>query len=190
MSCSLIFLLTDATPFSRAIVGASAQGNLPLDHVGILDNDTQTVIEANAKEGVVETPLADFLARTPQLDGDAGYRIRNIPPEAEVDGEAALRRARSFLGYAYNVCFVPHAGALYCSELVQRACLKSDGEPYFSSIRLNFDSDDPAASDFWQQHFKQLDMPVPQGEPGTSPLSIYQQTEDPQSCLRLEKGKR
>lgn len=190
MSCSLIFLLTDATPFSRAIVGASAQGNLPLDHVGILDNDTQTVIEANAKEGVVETPLADFLARAPQLDGDAGYRIRNIPPEAEVDGEAALRRARSFLGYAYNVCFVPHAGALYCSELVQRACLKSDGEPYFSSIRLNFGSDDPAASDFWQQHFKQLDMPVPQGEPGTSPLSIYQQTEYPQSCLRLEKGKR
>lgn len=177
MSCSLIFLLTDATPFSRAIVGASAQGNLPLDHVGILDNDTQTVIEANAKEGVVETPLADFLARAPQLDGDAGYRIRNIPPEAEVDGEAALRRARSFLGYAYNVCFVPHAGALYCSELVQRACLKSDGEPYFSSIRLNFDSDDPAASDFWQQHFKQLDMPVPQGESGTSPLSIYQQTD-------------
>ena len=90
MSCSLIFLLTDATPFSRAIVGASAQGNLPLDHVGILDNDTQTVIEANAKEGVVETPLADFLARAPQLDGDAGYRIRNIPPEAEVDGEGAF----------------------------------------------------------------------------------------------------
>ena len=82
MTPQLIFLLCDDTPLSRAIVCASAPGGLLLDHVGILDTETSTVIEANAKHGVVETSLSDFLARAPKLKGDPGYRL----PAVRTDG--------------------------------------------------------------------------------------------------------
>lgn len=178
MTPQLIFLLCDDTPLSRAIVCASAPDTLLLDHVGILDTDTSTVIEANAKHGVVETSLADFLARAPKLKGGPGYRLRRIPPDVPLDYAAAMRLARSFLGWEYNDRFVPTPGALYCSELVQRSFLLPTGLPYFRSIPLNFHCADLAAEAFWAEHYASLHMPVPQGAPGTSPTSIYVQTTD------------
>ena len=176
MTPQLIFLLCDDTPLSRAIVCASAPGGLLLDHVGILDTETNTVIEANAKHGVVETSLSDFLARAPKLKGDPGYRLRRIPPYVPMDYAAAIRRARSFLGWEYNARFVPTPGALYCSELVQRSFLLPTGLPYFRSISLNFHCSDPRAEAFWKGHYASMQMSIPQGEPGTSPTSIYAQT--------------
>lgn len=176
MTPQLIFLLCDDTPLSRAIVCASAPAELLLDHVGILDMDSRTVIEANAKEGVVETPLADFIDRAPRLTGDPGYRLRRIPPDVPLDYDAAMRRARSFLGCEYNDRFIPTPGALYCSELVQRSFLLPSGLPYFRSIPLNFRCSDPAAESFWTSHYASFHMPIPQGAPGTSPTSIYVQT--------------
>lgn len=172
----LIFLLTDDTPFSRAIVCASAGNGLHLDHVGILDTTTRTVIEANAKAGVVETPLDEFIARSPKLHGDCGYRLRRLPADAPVDYTLAMRLSRSFLGWEYNTRFVPTPGALYCSELVQRSFLLPSGKPYFPSIPLNFSCSEPSAQTFWQEHFASLHIPIPQGEPGTSPASIFART--------------
>lgn len=180
----LIFLLCDGSEFSKAIVAASAP-ELLLDHVGIVDETEQgfCVIEANSKLGVVATPLSDFISRAPKLENDKGWRLRRLPDDSGVNVRRAVEMARGRIGEAYNWRFVPTKGALYCSELVQKCYLRNDGSPFFKSIRMDFDCDDVDCRRFWQQHFASLGMAVPQGEEGTSPLSVYEQTIETDSIL-------
>lgn len=167
----LLFLRCDGSDFSRAIVDVSSP-ELQLDHVGICDG-AGYVIEANVNRGVVATTLADFLARAPHWPSRVGWLRLAIPVDADVDVDAAVARARSFIGLKYNHRFMPATDALYCSELVQRSFLLSDGEYYFPFIRMDFGASDGTLHPFWVKYFAGLKMPVPQGKPGTSPLSIY-----------------
>lgn len=177
----LLFLLSDNTPFSHAIISASSP-SLPLDHVGIIDVDSHgniTVIEANSHKGVVATPIMEFARRAPGNSQDCGMRLRRLPSDADVDLDEALRCARSHIGKKYNRRFIPAADAMYCSELVQKCYLKSDGTPYFNNIPMNFQCDCESAGLFWREYFAELNMDIPQNLPGTSPLSIYEQTITP-----------
>lgn len=170
---TLLFLISDGSPLSKAITRASSPHML-LDHVGAVCGTA--VIEAHADRGVVATPITDFLARAPLTADRPGWMARRVPPLAGVDLRAAADRCRSFTGMAYNHTYIPVPGALYCSELLQQAFLLPDGTPYFRSIPLNFHSTDPDADAFWTDHYRRLGIPVPQGAPGTSPDSIFQQT--------------
>lgn len=172
----IVFLRGDDTELSQAIVRGSgadrshvAQGDeIPLfDHVGLqVDND---VIEAGFYTGVVATPFGDFTGRAP------GFLAMDLP--AAVDAEAAARRARSSLGMGYNRLFTRGLRAdppvLYCSELIREACLRADGSYYFRKIPLNFCDATGKLLPYWEAHYRVLNAPVPQGQPGTSPLSIY-----------------
>lgn len=171
----LIFLLSDGTPFSKAIVACSAPQML-LDHVGIIHHTPygMEVIEAHHRLGVVSTPIHEFIARAPENEYGKGWLIRQVPDDAGLDLKQAIARARGFIGYAYNERFVPTPGALYCSELVQQCFLKENLSPFFSDIAMSFAAD----NSFWSDHFARLGMKVPEGQPGTSPLSIYNQTCD------------
>lgn len=173
----LIFLTCDGSEFSKAIVAASAPEKM-LDHVGIVDvTEKETlVIEANSRLGVVATPLEEFIARAPKLPDGDGWLLRRLPEDAGVDVDKAVYSARKLIGKAYNWRFLPADDALYCSELVQRCYLKADETPYFKSINMDFECSDEECRRFWQQHFASLGCPVPQGEKGTSPLSVFMQT--------------
>jgi permuted papain-like amidase YaeF/Yiix C92 family enzyme len=84
-----------------------------LSHAAVLDHERGVIIEAIAK-GVVETPLAEFLAQA--------WRLEMVePPDFTADaGRAALARARSHLGAGYD--WLGLVGAqndhrFYCTEL-------------------------------------------------------------------------
>ena len=170
-SGDLIFLECDRTPFSEAIVAASASSQR-LDHVGILDfqGDRYLVVEANSRLGVVATPLDEFLERAPGGSAGTGWHASRVV-DGDVDIEAALCRARSWIGLEYNWRFLPSSGALYCSELVRNAFLRSSGACFFSEIPMDFHCGE-AAGRFWTEHFRSLGISVPQGAPGTSPQSL------------------
>lgn len=176
MEVRIVFLLCDGTELSQAIVkgsGADVGGaeygcDAPLfDHVGLQVDSV--VIEAGFYSGVVATPFRDFTGRAP------GFRAMDMP--AAIDAEAAVRRARSYLGMGYNRLFTRGLRAnppvLYCSELIREACLRTDGSYYFREIPLNFCDATGMLLPYWDAHYRSLNAPVPQGQPGTSPLSIY-----------------
>lgn len=176
MEVRIVFLSCDDTELSQAIVRGSGadvwrmadDGEAPLfDHVG-LQIDT-VVIEAGFRTGVVATPYNDFIGRAP------GFLTMDLP-EA-VDAGGAVRRAESYLGLGYNHLFTRGLEAnprvLYCSELIREACLRAAGGYYFDEIPLNFCDAAGHLLPYWEAYYRNLGAPVPQGQPGTSPLSIY-----------------
>lgn len=176
MIVRIVFLECDGTDLSLAIVkGSGADGNdasghkdSPLfDHVGLqIDNN---VIEAGFYTGVVSTSYEAFIERAP------GYLALELP--CEIDAEGAARRAVGFLGLGYNYQFTRGIQSakpvLYCSELIRESCLRNDGSYFFNEVPLNFCDSLGEPLPYWAAHYQRLGTQIPQGFPGTSPLSIY-----------------
>lgn len=172
----IVFLRGDDTELSQAIIkgsgadstACSSNDEAPVfDHVGLQIDDS--VVEAGFHTGVVETPFDAFVGRAP------GFLVLELP--AEIDVDEASERAISFIGMGYNRLFTRGLRAeppvLYCSELIREACLRRDGSYFFKEIPLNFCDSCGVPLPYWAAHYRRLNAPIPQGSPGTSPLSIY-----------------
>lgn len=160
----------DSTSMDSAISSATGQdGALNLIHVAIAEvkGDSVWIIDATIAHGVDRHPLDTFLADFTLKDGS--YPEFIIKRMKGVDGDAAVERAKSFCGRAYDVRFLPDNEDLYCSELVQLSYLDKDGKPVFQSEPMNWKSPDGTMPPYWEWLFGQLGMDVPQGLPGTNP---------------------
>ena len=91
-----------------------------------------------------------------------------------VDASAAVSRARSYCGRSYDYRFLPDNEDLYCSELVQKCYLDASGAPDFPSEPMNWLAPDGSLPAYWEELFRELGMPVPQGVPGTNPQKMSQ----------------
>ncbi len=127
------------------------------------------VLEASGRHGVVFTPLDDFLARSSKLDGRPVVAVgRLVGPDRERIVEAAVERARTFLGQPYDDSFMPSNGRMYCTELIHESYLGPDGQ-IFSPAPMNFRAPDGSMPAYWIDHFAALGEPIPEGVPGTNP---------------------
>ena len=88
------------------------------------------------------------------------------------DTAAVLTRAKSLIGQPYDDAFLPDNGKIYCSELIYEVFLDSVGNHLFKPKPMNWRSKDGNLPEYWQNHFKALDMPVPEGVPGTNPTDL------------------
>ncbi len=131
-----------------------------LSHVGIVEveraSGAASLLEAWPPR-VVRTPLAAALARA-----RSGGRYP-VPALDERAAEAARRR----LGIPYDDDFLAGNGRLYCSELVHEATGRFRPRP------MVFGRPGSPARATWERHFRGRGRPVPEGEPGLSPLGIY-----------------
>lgn len=129
-----------------------------IDHVAVYLGHSQ-VIQAVSR-GVVVTPL-DSLRR------QAGHylvgRVRNL------DRNASLTNARTFLGRHYDYLYLPDNADIYCSELVQKSFVDNHGQPIFTTIPMSFHDDTGQITDFWIKFYAKYNMSVPEGQPGTNP---------------------
>ena len=157
----------------EAISSATGEeGALNLIHVAIAEvrADSVWIIDATIAHGVDRHPLDTFLKDFTLRDGS--YPEFIVKRVKGVDADAAVERAKSFCGRAYDVRFLPDNEDLYCTELVQVSYLDADGKPVFESEPMNFKAPDGTMPPYWEWLFGLLGMDVPQGVPGTNPQGM------------------
>ena len=154
----------------EAITSATGEkGALNLIHVAIAEvkADSVWIIDATIAHGIDRHPLDTFLRDFTLKDGS--YPEFIVKRVKGVDADAAVERAKTFCGRAYDIRFLPENEDLYCSELVQKSYLDAAGRPIFESEPMNFKAPDGTMPHYWEWLFGQLGMEVPQGLPGTNP---------------------
>ena len=116
--------------------------------------------------GVDRHPLDTFLKDFRFRKGEPVFIVKR--PKG-VDVKAAVKRARTYCGRAYDVRFLEGNEDLYCTELVQLCYLDKDGRQIFKSEPMNWLAPDGTMPAYWERMFGYLGMAVPQGLPGTNP---------------------
>lgn len=170
----LLFQTAGNSVFSDAIADATASGGITYVHVAIAAGGAQglspMVIEASPDYGVRTCTLSEFLENSPHIDGSPGVVVMRIG--GDYDGEAAVKKAMTFLGEPYDWYYMPNNGRMYCSELVYESFLDENGNPFFQSVPMNFRDSEGNMPEFWVDLYRTLGMDVPEGLPGTNPNDL------------------
>ena len=163
----------EAGSMDAAISSATGKdGELNLIHVAIAEvqGDSVWIIDATIAHGVDRHPLDTFLKDFTLRDGS--YPEFIVKRVSDIDADAAVERAKTCCGRAYDVRFLPDNEDLYCTELVQKCYLDAVGEHVFASSPMNFKAADGTMPPYWEWLFGKLGMDVPQGVPGTNPQNM------------------
>lgn len=151
--------------FSSAIANATVSvEKYNFTHVGIAcrENNKWFVLEAINK-GVCKTPLRQFLnQKSIVVIGRLKKAWQPIIPKS-------IESIKQQIGKPYDNYFSADNNAYYCSELIQQHFLQND-TPIFAPIKMTFKNRKnrkfPA---YWINHFKALNVPIPEGENGSNP---------------------
>ena len=172
----LLFMDLDCGSFCQAIkkVTYGVNGTKP-SHVGMVyinDKKKIYVIEADTK-GVVKTPIDSFLKRSLDTKGHPKVFVGRLIKEYSYAIVPAVQRSRAFLGKPYDFAFDINNDCYYCSELLYKAFLDKKGDSLFNLDPMTFDDPDTKTIfPIWEDYFKKLGIPVPEGKPGLNPGSI------------------
>jgi uncharacterized protein YycO len=171
----LLFMDLDCGSFCQAIkkVTYGVDGTHP-SHVGVvyIKNGRAYVIEADTK-GVVKTPIDSFLNRSLDAKGHPKVLVGRLKEEYRPEIDPAIHRMLALLGKPYDFAFDINNDCYYCSELLYTGFLDKSGTPIFKLEPMTFnDPDTKTIFPIWDDYFKKLGIPVPEGKPGLNPGSI------------------
>ncbi len=147
-------------------------------HMGLVVNNEKDpgqlyLIEAISK-GVVLTPLDTFLNRSVDRHGAPKVLAGRLKPEFQYLIPTALREAFTLIGHAYDPVYDITDDRYYCSEMVYEVFKRANhNQPVFELQPMTFvDPDTGATFPIWEGYFKELGVPLPEGEPGINPGGI------------------
>lgn len=171
----LLFNVTDTTTaseFAKSIVG-STRGidKMKVSHVAIVcQEDSGTfVLEATARHGVWMTPLKNYFeAADKDEKGNPMVLVGHIKNQ-DADLITSVQNAKAFLGLKYDFTFDPSDDEMYCSELVQKSYVTTDGKLLFPTIPMSFHDEDGKILPYWINYYLKRNLDVPEGEPGSNP---------------------
>lgn len=164
----LIFVGAENSAFSEAISNATKKDSANFTHTAIVEvsKDGIFVIEASSdKNGVVRTAWQDFQKENKKRH----IELMRLKDSSNVDMNATITRAKSFLGQAYDFYFYPNNSKMYCTELVWEAYLDNKGKRIFEAKPMNFYAADGSLPVYFKELFEKLGVAVPQGVLGTNP---------------------
>jgi cell wall-associated NlpC family hydrolase len=152
-----LLFVSDTTGMGQAVKAST--GNYT--HVAMVERagDSLFVIDATQKRGVARRPIEKTFANKMPVEI---YRLT-----VSFDTAAVIERAKNLIGKPYDNAFLPDNDAYYCSELVQAAF----GD-LFESKPMNWRDKEGNLPEYWQKHFKELGIPVPEGVLGTNPTDL------------------
>lgn len=152
-----LLFVSDTTGMGQAVKAST--GNYT--HVAMVERagDSLFVIDATQKRGVARRPIEKTFANKMPVEI---YRL-TVP----FDTVAVIERAKSLIGKPYDNAFLPDNDAYYCSELIQAVF----GD-LFESKPMNWRDKEGNLPEYWQKHFNELGIPVPEGVPGTNPTDL------------------
>ncbi len=173
----LIFQDLDCGPLCDAIEKVTGGFNgANFSHIGLVvkDSTNQFVILEAIGDKVHITPLGKFLNRSFDADGNPKAIVGRIKPEYKNIISKFIEDAKTYLGKPYDDVYVMDNDSFYCSELIYLAALKANnGTPFFYLYPMTFK--DPDTGDFnpaWVEYYKNLNVKIPEGEPGINPGGI------------------
>jgi len=87
---------------------------------------------------------------------------------------SAIARSQQLLGLPYDRAFGNGPDAYYCSKLILDVFKHANaGDFLFPETPMNFtDPSTGRTSDVWIRYYKELGLPVPEGEPGSHPALL------------------
>ena len=145
-----------------------------LSHVGIVsvENDTVYIYEAIGP-GVIKTPFPVFLKRSQDKKGYPKVLVGRLMAEDLTYIPKAIKKCKSLLGKPYDDGFDLQNEKYYCSELVYFAFSDASDKPLFSLNSMTFkDPETGKTFPAWEEYFKKLEIPIPEGKPGLNPGAI------------------
>lgn len=170
-----LLFISDTTGMGSAIEQSTGH----YTHVAIVvrENNCCMVYEALPKKGVIKTEYRqwkkalyqDFSITTTHLSKYITCRRSTLP----FDTLRLMDKLNEYLGLPYDEYFLPNNGRMYCSELVYNCFYNEQGTTIFRAKPMNFKSSDGSFPLYWQQHFQQLGVEIPQGVLGTNPNDQY-----------------
>lgn len=169
----ILFQDLDCGPMCDAIeaVTVGCQG-LDFSHMGMvyLRNDSILIIESIGK-GVILTPIDQFVKRTTNK-----HLVARLKPQYTHLISRAMGYSLLCMGMPYDDDFLYGNGKYYCSELIYDAFKHANGgKPFFKLFPMTYK--EPGTDNFypvWEHHFKQLNLPIPEGLPGCNPGGMSQ----------------
>lgn len=162
----LVFVVN---PKGNAITSVThAIDSLPIDHVAIIHRMDSAggqlvVVEAVPKKGVCITPIDEFEQENGGEENIVIGRVEGI------DSVKTVCNAMLLLGRPYDFNYMPDDSAVYCSELVQKCCVDTAGNPVFGTIPMTFRDASGEIHPYWVKHYADQGLDVPEGAPGTNP---------------------
>lgn len=193
-NADLVFVRDGGSLMDAAITAATGSEAESFSHVAIIEvvKDEIFVIEAAPELGVVRRPFAEFKADNCKGSISESLVFKRIKPEIvqqladsrEVAPDQILSEfvevAKTMVGLPYDFYYLPMNGMEYCSELVYDSYVEMTPKPWdphlFQASPMNFYDADGELPDFWKFSFEEiLEVPVPQGVPGTNPNTMSQE---------------
>ena len=173
----LLFNITDTTSasdFAKGIVGSTVGiDKARVSHVAILckEQDKWCVLEATSKHGVRMTTLDNYIA---EADKDAEGKPMVLVGRVNdnVDISQSIANAKAFIGCRYDFTFDPSDEEMYCSELVQKSFVDTEGNLIFQPIPMSFHDAEGRILPYWINYYLERDLDVPEGEPGSNPGAL------------------
>jgi len=181
----LLFVSSSMSDFERAINDVTDDGyNLNFSHIAMIDitDSGVFVIEATPKHGVIYRTFAEFK----QENFDKIFYIGRLKPQYQQWIPKAIAIAISRVGKGYDFAFCFENDLYYCSELIFVAFAEASGNLiFFETPPMTFKA--PNSTEFlpfWVDYFANLNIPIPEGEPGLNPNGMAR-SEKLQPLFRL-----
>lgn len=170
----LLFQDSDCGPFCDAIEKVTQGVNgANFSHVGLVipNNENKMVVIEAITSGVVETPLDSFFSRSYDENKRSKVVVGRLKDKYQDLIAKAVKFSRTKLGLAYDDVFDISNNKYYCSELIYDAFkFANDGHPIFELQPMTYkDPDTDATFPIWEDYFTNLNIPIPEGEPGLNP---------------------
>ena len=176
-TCDLIFItIPQNSPNKNGYISTINNEKEICIHVGILKNDSNEeeikIIEADTIKGVNCSSLKLFIEKSLKSNPLKRFYIKRIKNSNETDIKRWIVELEKYIGKKYNSYYVPTKDLLYNSELIHTIFKDKNGEYLFNEIPMNFKNEEGKYNSYWIDHFKNLNMDIPQGKIGTDPDQI------------------
>ena len=173
----LVFLDLDCGAYCDAIAETTQRklgvSGPRLAHVGIVEVERGVpfVWEAWPWHGVRRVPLRFFLERVKGGEGQpGGYYLGRLDGPYRALGLAAAARVRALEGRPFDDRFDWGGPGMYCAKLISEAFA---GSGFFAPSPMYFGEEGSQAREVWKAYFAARGRPIPDGQPGASPLGLF-----------------
>ena len=158
-----IEMQVETNNFSNAINSVTQTGNeTNYTHIGIvgIDDNVIWVIHASPRKGVFRDSLETFLKEEKHI---FVYRLK---PGYRHFITQALNKSLDYYGQTYDNSFLLNDSSQYCSGLIYHL-FESTGIFHLNPMTFKDISGD--FHPFWVEHYKKLNIEIPEGVPGCNP---------------------
>ena len=141
-----------------------------VSHVAIvcIESSGTYALEASGEHGVWLHPINAFFDHCDHTsEGNPMVLLGRLKDTSNV--AASVEMAKTYLGRPYDYQYMPSDSALYCSELIHFSYFDTEGKEIFPQVPMSFHDKSGNIPSFWKDYYRQWNMSVPEGWPGTNP---------------------